>query len=564
MYSVAETIRQHEVEIVQLWTEEARRAASARGLSRPELVNIFPAYVSSLAEPDEPLGTFGGKRRKLVEGHLVTRLRQGFDIAEIAEEFALLGRCIARVWDASPPSERPDSVRAERLFAELHGASTLASDLFAKHMLEDEQTEKRYRRLLQAIASEALEGGALPLRNRLKDVLQLVMGALGAQHAALLLFDAVSEKLVTAARVGAAEDAIEDYPAPLSPSSFVGRVATQADSTSMLDVISIDLQVADALKASGIHSLLGVRLAPRHNLLGVVYVGLREMRSFTLRETSRLESLAHQLAVHLDSARLFGEVVAKVRELQAQRELRELFVSVLAHDLRAPLTAVKISAQTLMRHPEKRDDWPDLAARIARNLERMDQMISDLLDANRIQAGEQLPLRLQECNLGSIAREVVEELVAIHGERFDLRVEEEVRGIWSSEELRRAVWNLASNAVKYGAQDKPITITVRRTTEGAEATVHNYGCFLSPEEQAHLFHPFARTRSAQTGSSRGWGLGLTLVHGCAEAHGGSVQIESSVEAGTKFILKLPLDARRYQSPADDAQSAMSEGGPQLH
>ena len=97
----------------------------------------------------------------------------------------------------------------------------------------------------------------------------------------------------------------------------------------------------------------------------------------------------------------------------------------------------------------------------------------------------------------------------------------------------------------------PVTITVERTDGGVEASVHNHGSLLSREDQAHLFEPFARTRSAQTGSARGWGLGLTLVHGCAEAHGGRVRVDSDAETGTTFTLELPLDARPHQPRSDE-------------
>ncbi len=92
------------------------------------------------------------------------------------------------------------------------------------------------------------------------------------------------------------------------------------------------------------------------------------------------------------------------------------------------------------------------------NIDRTDRMLRDLIDVNQIRAGKQLPLRLNQCDLAAIAREVVEELASIHGKRFFLKAEDGVRGIWSAEELRRALWNLTANAIKYGAPDKLVTI----------------------------------------------------------------------------------------------------------
>lgn len=169
-------------------------------------------------------------------------------------------------------------------------------------------------------------------------------------------------------------------------------------------------------------------------------------------------------------------------------------------------------------------------------------MVRDLLDANRIHAGKRLPLKLAECDLAAIARAVDEELAAIHGKRFVVEGDAEVRGVWSEADLHRALWNLALNGVKYGATDRPITITIRATVEGANASVHNEGAPISVEQQEQLFQPFSRAHSSVMGGPRGWGLGLTLVHGCAEAHGGRVRVTSDDANGTTFTIELPRES----------------------
>ena len=560
--SIAAIIDKHREEILELWMEKASKAASARGMTRPELVNIISEYLSSLAQAsDQQLGQFTGRRRALVESHLSARLRQGFDLAEIIEELALLGRCIARMWLAAPAENRPQIEDAELLFSELHTASTAIAEMFREHMLNDEQSEKRYLRLLESIADEALAPGAPQFDKRLEDALGMIVQAMNAQSAALLLFDPATQTLITAASVGAAEEQLERYATSLGPASFPGQIASHEQVTSVTDAATTELEVSDGLRRSGIHSLLGVRLHPRHRLLGVLYVGLSETRAFSTREIRRIEALGERLTLHLDNAKLHAELLDKIEALGLERELRERFVSVLAHDLRQPLSAASTSAQVLIRHPERLEER-DLAIRINTNIGRADRMIRDLLDANQIQAGQKLPLRLDRCDLAAIAGEVVEELASIHGERFLLNPEDRVSGIWSADALRRALWNLAVNAIEYGAPDKPVTITVRRTEGGAQVSVHNFGSVLSREDRAHLFEPFARTRSARASGRRGWGLGLTLVHGCADAHGGTVKIESDAATGTLFTLELPLDARPYQPQSEGHNETVRP--PDLH
>ena len=545
--NIATLIREHHDEIVSLWTEESCRSASARGLTRPQFKNLMPVLLSELAAADTGFGQLSGRQRDLIESHFSTRLRQGFDLAEIIEEIAILGRVVSRMWETAPIEQRPDPLDIQRFFAELSSASTLVADMFREHMEKDEQTEKRYTRLLQLVASEALRMGEQPFQDRLKDVLELIMEAMDARVAALLLFEFETCTLLTVVSAGVANGVLEEYTSTLGPSSFAGQVAAHEEPIIVLDMMTTELQVNDALKRNGIHSLMGVRLPPRHKLMGVLYIGLSDIRSFSPGEIRRLETLADQLTLHLDNAKLYKDLQDKVDALTVERGLRERFMSILVHDLRGPLTVAKMGSTMLIRQPELLDERRELAAKIDTNIDRAERMIRDLLDTNRIRANERLPLHLAECDLTAVARVVIGELSSIYGQRFLLEQEGGVRGMWDAEELRRALWNLVINAVKYGAPDRPITITVRVSISEVQLSVHNHGSVIAPEDQSHIFDSFARTQGAQEKGKIGWGLGLTLVRGCAEAHGGRVTIESSADAGTTFMIHLPSDSRPYQA-----------------
>jgi signal transduction histidine kinase len=536
MATVTELIARNHDTIIRCWLEQAGAVASARGLDAPALQNLMPRYLESLLAP-------GGDGQKHVESHFAARLRQGFLLTEIVEEFELLGRCIADTWAGAPPEVRPDPVDVDRLHAELYRVSARLVEMFTAHMAEDEQTEKRYLRMLQEVATDALHRGPTALRERLPEILALVMEAMGAHGVALMLRSG-DRDLEMAATAGAL--AREPYVTPLEGTSFAAAVAHNEEPISILDAWSTELEIPDALRHSGLHALLGAQLCSTYGLSGIICIGLREVRSFTAREVRRLEILAHHLAMHLENASLFADLGAKIDALHAERALREHFVSVLAHDLRGPLMAARLAAQLVMERPEILEMRRELGIRIDRNLDRMDRMIRDLLDASRIRAGERLPLRLDDCDLGQIAYEIVEELHALHGKRIEIGGDPHLRGVWSADELRRALWNLVTNAVKYGDASRPIRIELHRIGARARVAVHSWGPPIPPEDQTRLFEPFARTRTATRSGRLGWGLGLTLVRGCAEAHGGGVSLESTVEDGTTFTIEIPLDARPYQ------------------
>lgn len=237
------------------------------------------------------------------------------------------------------------------------------------------------------------------------------------------------------------------------------------------------------------------------------------------------------------------EETEALRSLQTEREIRERFVATLTHDLRTPLTAAKMSAQIISR---RLDDLPGIqksAERIVQSVERTDQMIQDLLDVHRIKAGEKLSVSTEAYELREVAAAVLEDLASVHGDRFILRVADPIRGFGSRDGLRRILENLCNNGIKYGAPDLPVTVTLLRQEGTAVIEVHNQGEAISPEDLPTLFDAFHRTPSAQRSGKRGWGLGLSLVRGIAEAQGGSVFVDSAPERGTTFRVILPLEVR---------------------
>ncbi len=122
----------------------------------------------------------------------------------------------------------------------------------------------------------------------------------------------------------------------------------------------------------------------------------------------------------------------------------------------------------------------------------------------------------------------------------------EIKGYWDSSGVRRILENLVNNAVKYGANYQPVNVSLRENSDRATIFVHNVGNPLSPDEVANIFGHYKRTPSAQAGTKKGWGLGLALVRGIAEAHGGSVRVESAPGKGTTFTVEFPRDLRQLR------------------
>ena len=231
---------------------------------------------------------------------------------------------------------------------------------------------------------------------------------------------------------------------------------------------------------------------------------------------------------------------AAVEFSEVHADIQQKFINTLTHDLKNPITAAKTNADIILKRSDVPEPVIKSAKRINSSLHRLTAMIHDLLDASRIRAGEPLTLQVAQGDLDSMIREVVDEMSIIHGDRFIVDSKGPVEGKWDHDALRRAVENLVGNAVKYGASDTPITITLRSRKAAVELTVHNEGHPISEAEIPLLFQIYRRSRSVQEGTKTGWGLGLTLVKGVVDAHKGKVRVESEEGKGTSFILEIPL------------------------
>lgn len=381
MPTVTEVITRHRSAILERWAHGIRREPFAHGLTPVELSYLMPAYLSTLGRGtvDAP-ARVSKTQQELLEHHLSGRIRQGARLQEIQTEFAVLRRCIAGVISGDDLAVRLPHPDVAQLFTELHLASVAVTKLFSEHLLEDEQTEKHFARMLQTVASEAA-----PAEWRMKEALGLIMRAMGADAAAVLLLDADGRRLTQAVATGDADTDQEPYVCSRDVTTLAGKIASrELEPTAVIDAATTELDVGDALRRSGIHALLGVCLSARHTLRGVMYVGLRERRAFTATETRRLESLAAVFTIHLENALLLAVVRKKADEIAAESELRERFVAVLNRDLAGPLAAAQASTQKLLTVGD--ETTRAVARGVAENLDRMRETVAGLLKAQRIRA----------------------------------------------------------------------------------------------------------------------------------------------------------------------------------
>jgi len=261
---------------------------------------------------------------------------------------------------------------------------------------------------------------------------------------------------------------------------------------------------------------------------------------------------------------LGGSVIVRdITDRRDAEEMRDLFVGVIGHDLRTPLGAIMLSARALMKREGSSGRTGRTVARIADSAARMSEMVSQLLDLTRIRLGRGMPMHLRECDLGDICREAADELEQVNPTRkIKRRFSGDLTGNWDADRLIQVVSNLLDNAIQHGDPERPVRLSASASASAPETVtldIHNHGPPIPPEMMPTLFHPFRQGAGERPGSSS-LGLGLFIAHSIVASHGGGIEVESSVESGTRFRVRLPRGTAGAPGAAAAREGANGGGG----
>lgn len=250
----------------------------------------------------------------------------------------------------------------------------------------------------------------------------------------------------------------------------------------------------------------------------------RKLAEALLEEKTATERALHQAQVELSEA----YAIAQQRALFAEQ-----MVAIVSHDLKNPLTAIRM-ASDFLRRGERTAKEHQLLGHIDQSSERAQRMIADLLDFTQARVGQGLTIRAQPLDLHSVIHRAVDELrVAFPKATLVHQAEGRGDACLDADRVQQVIGNLVANSVAYGDLQRPITITSRLGARGAEVSVHNYGAAIPEALQAGLFEPM--TRGTHQGSDvRSVGLGLYIVRELARVHGGDVAVNSCATRGTTF------------------------------
>jgi len=236
---------------------------------------------------------------------------------------------------------------------------------------------------------------------------------------------------------------------------------------------------------------------------------------------------------------LLETVAHREADLRERAVFAEQLIGIVSHDLRNPLNAIVLGTHLLSAENDA-VAREATAKRIASAAQRATRLTSELLDFTKARLGNGIPMIRRQIDLHAVVAEAVEELrLAWPGHDFVHMRQGVGRANGDPDRLAQVVTNLVNNAIAYGTEDQPITVTSVVDDASAAIRVFNYGRPIPPELLGKIFEPLQRGEEQVQRGSRSVGLGLYIVREIAHAHGGEACVASDAE-GTTFEVVVPV------------------------
>ena len=358
-------------------------------------------------------------------------------------------------------------------------------------------------------------------------------------RAAILLVEPTGSRIMATAGVGA-DDVLAPGASIGVPESILEEVIDDGRTIYRRDIAQDRYPEEADLRTLGVRSRVLAPLQLGARSIGVLAISRTSPSAFRVEEIDLVTLLGRLVATAVQNLRTYEAERASADELRRLSSLRADFVSLVSHELRSPMAAVIGSAQTLQHRwrelkPEQRDAF---LAVIGDETARLSSLVGDVLDTSRIEAGT-FGYAFSDVDLVGVIRDSV---AAAEFGQDEVRLATALpatlptlRG--DAERLRQLLDNLISNAVKYSDAGGEVLVEAEAVDGHVTVCVRDDGPGIRPEHHEHIFEKFGRA----AGSAKpGTGLGLFLSRSFAEAHGGTLEVESRPGEGSSFTLTLPL------------------------
>lgn len=265
-----------------------------------------------------------------------------------------------------------------------------------------------------------------------------------------------------------------------------------------------------------------------------------------IQDTTSTSRLEQQLVQDRNELRLIRNRLFQANEeLQRLDRLKSLFLSIAAHDMRSPLTAIRGYTDLALRTlpPDSRPETHEYLSIVVSLVDALNRLIADFLDLDIIQQGS-LKIRPEACNLNPIVLEVAEVMRAVarrKGVLIETQLNDGLPPIHADpDRMQQILFNLVSNAIKYTAEGDQVILETRTTEDAVLLSVTDHGPGIPESELPRLFDLYHRTEEARQSRTKGLGLGLYIVKSLVDLHQGQISARSEVGKGTQLTVSFPV------------------------
>lgn len=303
--------------------------------------------------------------------------------------------------------------------------------------------------------------------------------------------------------------------------------------------------------SEGIRSSLTCPLIANGVPVGFIFFSSIQPNAYAHAHVEIFQRIATQLSVIVEKGRLVSELAQQKQAIEKQnetlRQLNELknsFLGMAAHDLRNPLSNLRLTAEMLLKMDSALDpaDRAELVREMRDQADYMLRLLNDLLDVSHIESGK-LTLSPRALVVGGFLADVVlrhAKLAEVKGTHVLLELTPEGDAHADPVRLRQVMDNLLSNAVKYSPPNSQVRVRAQRLARHWRVEVQDQGPGFTPADRARLFQDFAQLSARPTGGEKSTGLGLSITKRMIEAHGGQIGVESEPGRGATFWFTVPL------------------------
>jgi signal transduction histidine kinase len=383
---------------------------------------------------------------------------------------------------------------------------------------------------------------SLDLDQAFEAFIREVQGLLPFDRMAIILSENGTAQVMAVAGAGA-EDVLPPGSGRPIHGSLLEDVLRTNHTIYRHDMKEADYPEEEYFLGLGLRCRLATPLLQGARAIGMLSLVRREPNAFRPEEVELAGLLGRLVASAVQNIRAYEAERRTVDELRRLSALRADFVSLVSHELRTPMAAVIGAARTLQQRwrelsPDQRESFLQL---ISGETGRLAELISDVLDTSRIEAGT-FSFRFRDVDVAELVRDTVATAQLGQDEvRLSADVHDALPEIRADpERLRQVLTNLIDNAVKYSPVGGEVEVHAYPENGRLRVDVHDHGPGIAKEDQRLIFEKFGRVAGAGASRPAGTGLGLFIARSIAEAHGGELVVRSAPDQGATFTLELPL------------------------